>query len=49
MNTILVCKWCDQPVSWSRILDTTWCSDCRCDDVKEIEDEEAEVSGSLEE
>lgn len=34
---MLICKWCREPATWSRLFDTYWCADCRVDDVIDID------------
>jgi hypothetical protein len=47
--TRLICKWCGEEVGWSRLLDKTFCSDCRCDDVIELDEGEDTSDGDKKE
>ncbi len=38
MKTHLYCVHCNGRASWSNLMETWWCADCRCDEVAEAED-----------
>ncbi len=39
-----MCKWCGKTPTWNRLLDSSWCADCRTD---EIMDREIKVGDNI--